>query len=249
MESIQPMLAKKHTKEDPTGWWMSEKLDGVRAIWDGKNFISRNGTIFNAPDWFIKNMPKELLDGELWEDRGCFQETVGKVRAHNGDWSKMKYMIFDLVTDLKFEERLETLKQLDIPSHCRIVHQEKCKNASHLKKFENEIIDISGEGVMLRKAGSRYEQRRSDCLLKVKKNKTDEAVVVDHFPGKGKYVGKLGALVCEYKGKIFKIGTGLSDKLRECPPAIGSLITFSFFETTKAGVPRFPTFCAVRDYE
>jgi DNA ligase-1 len=28
-------------KHDPTGWWMSEKLDGVRAYWTGSNFYSR----------------------------------------------------------------------------------------------------------------------------------------------------------------------------------------------------------------
>ena len=31
---------------------MSEKLDGVRAFWDGKELISRTGDVFHAPAWF-----------------------------------------------------------------------------------------------------------------------------------------------------------------------------------------------------
>src|SRR5207302_10511676 len=34
------------------GWWMSEKLDGVRAFWTGKVFQSRLGNVLHAPDWF-----------------------------------------------------------------------------------------------------------------------------------------------------------------------------------------------------
>ena len=49
------------------GWWMSEKLDGVRAYWDGKTFYSRLGNEFIAPSWFIKNFPSHMtLDGELF---------------------------------------------------------------------------------------------------------------------------------------------------------------------------------------
>ncbi len=28
---------------DPTGWWISEKYDGVRAVWNKTHFISKNG--------------------------------------------------------------------------------------------------------------------------------------------------------------------------------------------------------------
>src|SRR5437879_3286425 len=51
---------------DPAGWWMSEKLDGVRAYWDGKQFLSRLGNRYHAPDWFVEGLPDVPLDGELW---------------------------------------------------------------------------------------------------------------------------------------------------------------------------------------
>src|SRR5690348_2239657 len=61
---------------DLSGWWMSEKLDGVRAYWDGKQFLSRQGNIYHAPDWFLEGFPDMPLDGELWLARKSFQRTV-----------------------------------------------------------------------------------------------------------------------------------------------------------------------------
>src|SRR5262249_32262497 len=57
------------------GWWMSEKLDGVRASWTGQEFLSRLGNPFHVPDWFSAGLPREPLDGEFWIDRKSFQRT------------------------------------------------------------------------------------------------------------------------------------------------------------------------------
>src|SRR4029079_10657667 len=67
--TTEPPLLLAHKWEsdiDITGWWMSEKLDGVRAYWDGKQFLSRKNNIFYAPDWFTDGLPAHPLDGELW---------------------------------------------------------------------------------------------------------------------------------------------------------------------------------------
>src|SRR3954447_2549458 len=63
-------------QRDPKGWWISEKLDGVRAYWDGKQLLSRLGNVLHAPEWFIKDLPKHSLDGELFLARKSFQKTV-----------------------------------------------------------------------------------------------------------------------------------------------------------------------------
>lgn len=68
---------------DPTGWVMSEKLDGVRAYWDGTQFLSRQGNRFHAPDWFTAGFPDVPLDGELWLARKTFQRTVSIVRRQD----------------------------------------------------------------------------------------------------------------------------------------------------------------------
>ena len=52
---------------DPTGWYMSEKYDGMRLYWDGLKLITRNGKVVKAPEFITKTLPNtEHLDGELW---------------------------------------------------------------------------------------------------------------------------------------------------------------------------------------
>jgi len=248
---MKPILAYNFAGQNPKGWWMSEKLDGVRAIWDGSNLLSRNGKIFHAPRWFLEGLPKnEILDGELWQGRGLFQQTVGKVRTqYEPDWSGIKFVVFDVVNADTFEKRLQLLQTLDLPNHVKIVEQIQCKNREHLEHYKTTIIDSGGEGVMLRAAGSFYEHKRSNSLLKIKRMQTAEAKIVGYKKGNGKHLGRIGALICKYKGKLIRLGTGLTDQQREIPPQIGTKVTFSFFELTTAGMPRFPVFLAKRDYE
>ena len=100
---------------------------------------------------------------------------------------------------------------------------------------------------MLRKFGSLYEGKRSSTLLKVKTFCDDEAVVVGYEKGKGKYIGKIGALkVRNGNGKEFKLGSGLSDMDRDNPPDIGSRVTYKYQELSNDGIPRFPTYLRKR---
>ncbi len=244
------MLAKKYNNQNPEGWMMSEKLDGVRVIWNGNILKSRNGNTFNAPSWFTKDLPMgTMLDGELWEGRGLFQKTAGKVRAHNGDWSSIKFMIFDSPIEGSFTDRFCRVSGLNLPSHCEIVEHIVCNSKTHLDCFEKSILEKNGEGVMLRDPNSEYEDKRSNSLLKVKRFDCSEAIITGHTKGEGKNKGQLGALICNWMGKVFKIGAGIPDAARRNPPAIGDTVTFSFFEKTDEGVPRFPSFVEVRDYE
>jgi ATP-dependent DNA ligase len=51
---------------DPTGWYLTEKFDGMRLYWDGKEFFTRQGKKVKAPLSFTSKMPSVSLDGELW---------------------------------------------------------------------------------------------------------------------------------------------------------------------------------------
>lgn len=73
--SIPVMLAQTYNPElhDPTGWLMSEKLDGVRCYTNGNGTMyTRNGNLFYAPKWWKDQLPKMALDGELFTDRNDF---------------------------------------------------------------------------------------------------------------------------------------------------------------------------------
>ncbi len=234
---------------DLTDWWISEKLDGVRAYWDGKRFLSRLGNLYHAPDWFISGFPAEPLDGELWIDRQAFQRTVSIVRRQDKSdhWKEVKYVVFDAPSHTgTFEERIEylskTIKKLK-SKYVSVLEQYVCKNTTHLKKELKRVEKLGGEGLMLRQPGSNYVAGRSWTLLKVKTFHDAEAIVVGHVAGKGKHKGRLGALNVRLpNGTDFSVGTGFSDKQRENPPELGTVIMFRYQELSNAGVPRFPSF-------
>ena len=51
--------------------WISEKMDGIRAYWNGEKLISKHSKEISCPNWFIEELPKGMkLDGELWMGRG-----------------------------------------------------------------------------------------------------------------------------------------------------------------------------------
>jgi DNA ligase-1 len=235
------------------GWWLSEKLDGVRAYWDGEQFWSRQGNRFFAPHWFVAGLPKMPLDGELWLGRKAFQRTVSIVRRQDASdqWRHLRYMIFDApgCTGV-FENRLAFVEGClaeSRPAFAEPLHHYRCRGLDHLQDELNRIETLRGEGLMLRQPGSRYEAGRSATLLKAKRFKDAEARVVGHLPGSGRHKGRLGALAAVLPdGTEFSVGTGFSDAQREQPPAVGSTITFRYQELTDRGVPRFPSFVRVR---
>ncbi|MGE3805913.1 MAG: DNA ligase [Gemmataceae bacterium] len=248
------LLAQAWEFSDPTGWWLSEKLDGVRAYWDGKQFISRLGNLFHAPDWFTAGLPDVPLDGELWIDRKKFQRTVSIVRRQDKSelWKELTYVVFDTPSlEKAFEARIEFVREClegKQCAHARPHEQLECHGIEHLKKELARLEELGGEGLMLRKPRSRYEAGRSSTLLKVKSFHDAEARVIKHVPGAGRHKGRLGALMVEMPdGTTFSVGTGFSDKERENPPVVGSVITYRYQELSDGGVPRFPSFVGLRE--
>jgi len=240
-------------EQDVTGWFLSEKLDGVRALWDGTGFRSRNGNLYHAPAWFTAGLPNMPLDGELWSGRKQFQRTVSIVRRHDGSdlWRKIKFLVFDApAVPEPFEQRLSHVQQLFIQSpsqYFSLLEQQPCRNRHFLNQQLEQVLSLGGEGLMLRQPGSLYESGRSSTLLKVKRFLDAEAKVIDYLPGTGRHKGRLGAVLVELPSGIqFSVGSGFTDTERKTPPAIGSTITFRYQELSERGVPRFPTFVRVR---
>jgi DNA ligase-1 len=238
---------------DLSGWWISEKLDGVRAYWDGKQFLSRQGNLYHAPDWFVEGLPDFPLDGELWIDRKAFQRTVGIVRRQDKSdhWKQVSYLVFDApATSGTFEDRVAFLNDAHGTwnnARVRLLEQQQCRNVDHLRDELKRVESLGGEGLMLRQPGSKYVAGRSSTLLKIKSFLDAEAVVIGHEAGKGRHQGRLGALSVRLPdGKVFSVGTGFSDRERAAPPAIGTTITFRYQELSDYGIPRFPSFVGIR---
>lgn len=238
---------------DPTGWWMSEKYDGLRGYWDGRTLWSRKGQVIHAPSYFAAELPRDIpLDGELWIGRGKFEETVSTVRSETPDdrWTKVRFMVFDAPqAQGAFEERMQFLGATlpETNRFVRVVMQERCRGITELLAERDRIVRLGGEGLMLRRPKSKYEPQRSPTLLKVKPYDDAEATVIAHEPGQGKFAGKLGALrVRTEDGREFSVGSGFTAAQRDSPPPIGALITYRFRGLTAKGMPRFPTYLRIR---
>lgn len=249
---------------DPAGYWMSDKLDGVRAYWNGEGFYSRNGNPFYAPMFLMDLMPKSPLDGEFYIGPGKLFETISIVKTEVPDerrWKQISFRVFDLPTSKEpFEERVAQIKKIvkQICAHTNIhpcpiqaVEQTLCKSRKHLDEYHRKVVGRGVEGTMLRLAKSFYERRRSRSLLKVVDTHTAEARVVGFEPGEGKNAGVLGAYqaVVLTSGARFKVGGGLTDAQRRRPLKLGAIFTFRYKGLNPSGKPREPSFVAARDYE
>ncbi len=240
---------------DVTKYLVSEKYDGVRATWDGKVLRFRSGNIVIAPAWFLAKLPATPLDGELWMGRQKFEALSGAVRKSvpvDAEWLQISYMVFEQPDGAgTFEERVARLQRVVASANwpqLRAVEQFRVSGRAALKLKLNDVVKGGGEGLMLHLADAPYVTGRSNTLLKLKMQLDTEALVVGHVPGKGKYAGVMGALEVKMPdGITFKIGTGFSDAVRKNPPPIGALVTYTYRDFTKGGVPRFASFLRVRE--
>lgn len=236
---------------DLSAYWVSEKYDGIRAYWNGRELLTRNGHLIAAPAWFTTELPAIPLDGELWIGRGRFEEVARTVRDTVPDetaWRAVRFVVFDLPAHRGiFDERIRALDDLQLAPPAFAVEQFRVADIATLHRTLKEIVTAGGEGLMLHRSDSHYRSGRSDDLLKLKPLLDAEARVVGHVEGKGKYIGMLGALRVERPdGVQFLLGTGFTDAQRRNPPEIGTQVTYSFNGLTADGLPRFARFVRER---
>ena len=164
---------------DVRGWWVSEKYDGVRAVWTGSRLLSRNGKDLKAPAWFTRDLPNVRLDGELWMGRGTFDQLVSVIQRKGGDWDGVMFMVFEIAGPGTFEERNSALASVPLPGHCRLVSHYKLSSSSMLDAMEVTIVHGGGEGCVIRRPGSLYRPGRCGDTIKVKRLVSD----VDRWQG------------------------------------------------------------------
>ena len=159
------LLAERYHEEiDVSRYWVSEKLDGVRASWDGKVLRFRSGNPVPAPKWFLDALPKQPLDGELWLARGSFDQLSAIVRRQapvDAEWRRVRYMIFELPeASGTFTDRVEQIKVVGATANLpwlQAAPQFRLPDAAALQKKLREIVRQGGEGLMLHRADAVYE--------------------------------------------------------------------------------------------
>lgn len=245
------MLASTYRRGMPlSDYWVSEKYDGIRGYWDGRQFWTRGGERIVAPAWFTSALPAVAMDGELWAGHGRFEHALSTVRSQTPNeaaWRQMHFMVFDLPAEPgEFTARLSALgKQLPLANAPWVVPvaQQRATHHAALQMLLDKTVRDGGEGLVLHRGASPYRGERNADLVKFKPYDDAEARVIAQLPGRGKHEGRMGALLVETpEGKRFKLGGGFSDADRDAPPAIGSTVTYRYNGTNASGLPRFARF-------
>lgn len=250
------MLAKPWMPTlNPADYLTSEKLDGVRALWDGSSLRFRSGRPIAAPAWFLNGLPSVALDGELWMGRRSFDTLSAIVRKDlpaDTEWRSVRYMVFDAPqlpeSFAAREARLRELLDAAQQPWLQALTQTRLPNAAALQARLNEVEAAGGEGLVLHRADALWSAGRSDALRKLKPMPDEEGLVLAHIPGKGKLQGQMGALLLQTPdGQRFMLGTGFSAALRADPPALGSVVTYRYRDRTASGLPKFASFLRVHE--
>lgn len=217
----------EYQQQDPTGWLLSEKRDGVFSEWTGTELVSRNGVKFNAPAWFTASLPAFRVQGELWAGRGNFHKvvsTLGKASPVDSDWRGLSFVVFE-VPDATggIAERLASYSGDKITLTV-------CEGAAHLAEYFKAIVSGGGEGVVIRNRSAKFGMY---AVQKIKPVLTDEATVIS-CDGK--------VIVTDWNGITVKL------LVTRLIPA-GVRVTFSYNGKTHNGFPRHAQFIEVRNYE
>jgi len=224
IKSIKP-------KELVGDWYVSEKHDGIRAIWDGKDLLTRAKRKFSfVPEWFIKLLPEFPLEGEIIVPGKPFTYFSGVtvVKTDDPRWNEVVFMIFDTpVSGITFNKRFDKIKEFVKKSNSKHISHIECTLVKQIEKPENmkiihdkynSIVKNGREGVMIIRSDNLYQPKRVKTILKYKKECEGECEVIGYLEGKGKYEGVLGKLMCKHKGggPTFNIGGGFIDIQRQC---------------------------------
>ena len=270
-------------KLDGKKFVLTTKIDGGRIIAIKKNgnvkFFTRQGQLYEGlvdlEEELIHNFPDNIcLDGEITllnqgtlVSKDQYKATM-KITRSDGIKHGVKMLVFDCMTATEFEKQ-----KCKTPYYERMTNLRKMFNESQHTYFSlipflyegrdvnkvKELLDVmtskGEEGVMINIWDAPYSFSRTWNLMKVKKFQSCDLCICGFVEGDGKYKGTLGSIICEYKGSIVGVGTGLSDELRNLiwtnkDKYIDTIIEVSYFEETKGadGQPslRFPAFVDFR---
>ena len=238
---------------DLRGFVAMEKFDGVRATWevarDPPCFRTRRGNELTPPPSMLALLPRDLrLDGELWLGRGRFEQTWAAVqRPQEATWSEVKFMVFDAPGARGgFEERLETARVRlgrggafaeATSDRVQVVGTRACEDVTTKEALLEHVCQRGGEGLILRRACSRFVAGHSPDLFKCKRWLDAEAKVLK-YRANGR-----DSLRCQ------ALDTGVTFDLTwnrgTAPPPPGSIVSFAY-QLGLQGGPRFPKFLRER---
>jgi ATP-dependent DNA ligase len=257
--------------------WIQRKYDGcaviIRVLPDGtKTAISATGKPVKSLDHVLARLrpmdkPYTLCGEAILRDRP-FAESSGAFRRHSVQ-PDLFVQLFDGAVDGEeqrpYKERKNLLYHLSGVDMDRglgavfgVVHSQYCEGPENAQKWGMAYADDKPtnlnrffcDGAIWRDPEAPFEIGRSKgSIIKIKPLMECDLLVVGTEEGKGKYVGKIGALVCKYKdAKLVKVATGMTDAERAQAPAdfIGAIVSVAAMGETEDGLLREPRYRGIR---
>jgi len=172
-----------------------------------------------------------------------------------------------------FEQELQLL-QASLPAESDVVylHQhvllpgDRSKAEAKIDTMMSNVLDVGGEGLMLRQPDSIWLPKRVKDLLKVKKFADDQGTVTGFVSGRktnkgSKLLGLIGALILDYNGKRLELSGFTDEERRFATPfdtniaalapgkdmpsgtqgkhfKIGDTVEFRYMELSDDGIPK-----------
>lgn len=265
---------------------LTTKIDGGRIIALKENgqvsFFTRAGQkyegLVDLEDEMSRLMPDNTcLDGEITllvrgnlSSKEAYKETMKIVRqTTNMEKHGIKMLVFDCMTANEFKsqtckydyavrranaERLFLNNNFQYFELLPILY--RGTDSSKITELLESEVANGEEGIMINILDAKYEFKRTNNLLKVKKMQTMDLEIIGFEEGTGRLIGTLGAVLVRYKdGNVVKVGSGFSDELRVTiwnnqSDYLGKIAEISYFEETtnaSGGVSlRFPIFKDIR---
>ena len=239
-EVQQAFPVEKYPLPEGTEFWVTQKLNGVRATFYNGQFIARSGAHFGGLEHIIKelswtNVAGLVLDGELTlknkgnlSDNEAFRVATGLLNSDNVNKTEICFTIFDVIPIKDFDSAEPQISysyrrsMLEEVSHT--IHESEYVNVLPVLYYGSDqtkidellelMVEEDKEGLMLN-TDVPYKRTRHRGILKVKRFYTMDLPIIRCEEGDGRLEGTLGALVLDYQGNEVKVGSGFTDPQRE----------------------------------
>lgn len=238
-EVQQAYPIEKYPLKEGTEFWLTQKLNGVRATYYKGKLYARSGVPFKGLEHITNefawdNTDSIVLDGELTlKDKGtlsdneAFRVATGIINSSDGDKTSICYTVFDMLPTCDFEKgeseatystRRQALSGIqmtlgeDSPVNILPVLYHGT-DQSKIDEYLEQMVREDKEGLMLN-LDVPYKCKRHSGILKVKRFYTMDLPITAYEEGSGRLAGTLGAFVLEYKGNEVRVGSGFTDEQR-----------------------------------
>lgn len=266
-------LANKYEPAEGQTRLVSIKYDGLRCVAfnDGTGVVlkTRGGLEITSSPSVNEAIDKwpfsfgKVLDGEIMLEDAHFQESSGELRKKSKKAKgKVLFQVFDWVPLSDFLNERSTMPQLEryeILDENKPAEDSVVKIVKHRLMISDDEIQMEfrrvraegHEGLILKDPYATYQYQRSNAWVKMKDVLDADCKVLGIEMGKGKYEGKVGALVVDFEGKPNSVGSGISDYDRDLwarnPDLIlGKTVEIQYHERTKDGNMRHSRLHKVR---